>query len=140
MWHFSHHPYALFNTTHSKSSPAPKGIGPNGGQLQSHHGLQAEWAAKNIPGYNPRSAPAVTIETGKGFPHTTISNLQNARRDARLAAGQGKWSTSIDDELNFIVKDFRQAGFGGDVVKQVLKQNYRMLDDLGVKYIKPAGF
>jgi predicted acetyltransferase len=66
--------------------------------------------------------------------------LQNARRDARLAAGQGKWSTSIDDELNFIVKDFRQAGFGGDVVKQVLKQNYRMLDDLGVKYIKPAGF
>ena len=50
----SHRPYALFNTTHSKSSPAPKGVGPNGGQLQSHHGLQAEWAAKNIPGYNPK--------------------------------------------------------------------------------------
>ncbi len=133
-------PYTLFNKTHVGSQPVPKGVGPNGGRLQSHHGLQQEWAASNLSGYNPKLAPTVTIETGRGFPHTTLSNLQNARRDARVAAGLGKWSSSIDDELSYIVSDFRQAGFGDDVVKQVLEQNYRMLDELGVNYTKPAGF
>ncbi|MEZ6142963.1 MAG: hypothetical protein R3B84_20555 [Zavarzinella sp.] len=86
---------------------------PSGGRLQSHHGLQQEWAANNLPGYDPKLAPTVTIETGKGFPHTTLSNLQNARRDARVAAGLGKWSSTIDDELGFIVSDFRQEGKHG---------------------------
>ncbi len=133
-------PYVHFNEAHAGSQPIPKGIGPNGGRVQSHHGLQQEWAMNNIPGYDPKLAPTVTIETGRRFPHTTLSNLQNARRDARIAKGLGKWSSTIDDELGFIVNDFRAAGFGDDVIKQVLAQNYRLLDKLGVKYNRPAGF
>jgi hypothetical protein len=133
-------PYAFFNKTHAGSQPVPKGLGPNGGPLQSHHGLQQEWAANNIPGYRPGLAPTVTLENGKGLPHTIITTLQRQRRDARAAAGLGKWSSSIDEELGFIVSDFRQAGFGDDVIKQVLEQNYGMLDNLGIKYTKPAGF
>lgn len=30
--------YILFNKTHKNSAPKPKGRGPNGGRLQSHHG------------------------------------------------------------------------------------------------------
>ena len=54
-------------------------------------------------GYDPSLAPTVTLETGKGMPHTIISNLQNARRDARIASGNGKWSSSLQDELSYIV-------------------------------------
>ena len=111
-----------------------------GTRFYLHHGLQQEWAVNNIPGYDPKLAPTVTIETGKGFPHTTLSNLQNARRDARAAAGLGNWRSSINDELGFVVRDFRQAGFGDDIINQVLKENYKMLDKLSVKYTKPAGF
>jgi hypothetical protein len=80
------------------------------------------------------------LETGKGFPHSLMSGLQNARRDARLASGLGKWSSTIDDELGFIVSDFRTAGFGDDVIKQVLEQQYKMLDHLGVTYQRVPGF
>ena len=59
---------------------------------------------------------------------------------SRVAAGHGKWSSTIDDELGFIVNDFRAASFGDDVIRQVLHQNYRMLDKLGVKYNRPEGF
>ncbi|EPM3151675.1 hypothetical protein [Cronobacter turicensis] len=42
-------------------------MGPNGGRLQSHHGLQQEWAINNLSqyGYNPKLAPTVTIEQVK---------------------------------------------------------------------------
>ncbi|HGH5981620.1 TPA: hypothetical protein ACJI8J_005151 [Kluyvera georgiana] len=83
-------PDVTFNKTHSGSLPKPKGTGSNGGRLQSHHGLQQEWSKHNLPGYDPKLAPTVTIETGKGLPHTEISNAQNARRDARVAQGKCK--------------------------------------------------
>lgn len=68
------------------------------------------------------------------MPHTYITNAQNARRDERVAAGQGKWSSSLQDELSNIVKDFRGAGFSDDTIKRVEEQQYKMLDKLGVKY------
>ena len=128
--------YILFNKTHKDSLPRPKGTGPNGGRLQSHHGLQQQWAIENLSkyGYDPSLAPTVTIETGRGMPHTTISNLQNARRDARVASGNGKWSSSLQDELSYIVSDFREAGFSDVVINDVMEQQYRMLDKLDVKY------
>ncbi len=131
-------PCIHFNKTHKDSLPKPKGMGPNGGRLQSHHGLQQEWAINNLSqyGYNPKLAPTVTIETGKGLPHTIISNAQNARRDLRVAQGQGKWSSSLQDELNNIVTDFRDAGFKDDVIKKILDQQYKMLDKLNVPYNK----
>jgi hypothetical protein len=133
-------PYVLFNRTHAGAQPVPRGLGPNGGRLQSHHGLQQEWAAHNLPGYDPRLAPTVTIETGQGFPHSRISALQNARRDARVAAGQGRWSFTVNEKLGCIVSDFRAAGFGDDVIRQVLQQQYQMLDRLGVTYTRVPGF
>ena len=52
----------------------------------------------------------------------------------RLAQGRGKWSSSLQEELQNIVTDLGAAGFDGDVIKQVLDQQYRMLDKLGVPY------
>nr|TWR33394.1 hypothetical protein FQY85_15250 [Cronobacter turicensis] len=54
----------------------------------------------------------------------------------RVAQGQGKWSSSLQDELNNIVTDFRDAGFKDDVIKSVLDQQYKMLDKLNVPYNK----
>lgn len=75
--------------------------------------MQQEWCKENLSqyGYDASLAPTVTIETGKGMPHTFITNAQNTRRNARVAAGQGKWSSSLQEELSYIVSDFRKAGF-----------------------------
>lgn len=51
----------------------------------------------------------MTIETGKGLPHTIIINAQNLRRDERVALGSGKWGSSIQEELKNIVSDFEKA-------------------------------
>ena len=104
--------------------------------MQSHHGLQKQWSIQNLSqyGYNPDLAPMVTIETGKGLPHTTISNLQNARGDARIASGNGKWSSSLQDELSYIVSDFKAAGFSNSTINNVMEQQYKMLDNLNVSY------
>ncbi|WP_106766534.1 RHS repeat-associated core domain-containing protein [Paenibacillus faecalis] len=128
--------YVLYNKTHKDSMPRPKGTGPNGGRLQSHHGLQQEWAKQNLSqyGYNPSLAPTVTLETGKGLPHTTISNAQNARRDSRVNSGQGKWSSSLQDELQYIIDDFKAAGFSRNTIDNVLEQQYKMLDKIKVPY------
>ena len=79
-------------------------------------------------------APTVTIETGKGLPHTTITNLQRERQRARIANGAGSWSTSLQDELSYIVSDFKVAGFSRSTIGKVLEQQYRMLDRLGAMY------
>ncbi|PFD04459.1 pre-toxin TG domain-containing protein [Bacillus cereus] len=128
--------YVLFNKTHIQSMPKPKGKGPNGGRLQSHHGLQGKWAEANLSqyGYDPKLAPTVTIETGKGLPHTIITNAQNLRRDERVALGNGKWSSSLQAELKNIVSDFEKAGFSKEIIRGTLEQQYRMLDKLKVKY------
>ena len=128
--------YILFNKTHKDSMPKPKGTGPNGGKLQSHHGIQQEWAKNNLSqyDYDANLAPTVTIENGTGYPHTIITNLQKTRREARIAAGKGKWSSSLQEELSYIVSDFRTAGFSDATICDVLEQQYKMLDKLNVPY------
>ncbi|MDP7978373.1 pre-toxin TG domain-containing protein [Bacillus sp. WLY-B-L8] len=128
--------YVLFNKTHINSMPKPKGRGPNGGNLQSHHGLQQQWAKENLSqyGYDPKLAPTVTIETGKGLPHTIITNAQNLRRDERVALRNGKWSSTLQDELKNMVSDFEQAGFSKETIRETLEQQYKMLDKLKVNY------
>lgn len=122
----------FFNKTHKDAQPKPRVLGPNGGRLQSHHGLQQEWAKTNLSqyGYTPNLAPTVTLETGKGLPHTTISTAQNARRNARVAMGKGKWSSSIQEELQYLVEDFTKAGYNRSTIEGVLEQQYEMLDKL----------
>ncbi|WP_252225064.1 hypothetical protein [Clostridium sp. ZBS2] len=126
----------MFNKTHAGSAPVPKGTGPNDGRLQSHHGLQQQWAKENLSqyGYAPDLAPTVTIETGKGMPHTSITNAQNARRNARVESGNGKWSSSLQDELQYIVDDFINAGFSKNTINRVLEQQYKMLNKLKVPH------
>ena len=116
--------------------PKPKGFGPKGGRLQSHHGLQQEWAVNNLSqyGYNPKLAPTITLETGKGLAHTSISNEQNLRRDLKVSQGNGKWSSSLQSELGNIRDDLEIAGFNNKNIAKVLEQQYSMLDKLGFPY------
>ena len=104
--------------------------------MQSHHGLQQEWAIHNLNkyGYNPELAPTITLETATGRQHTIITNLQRARRNARKAAGHGIWSSSLQDELGFIVSDMKAAGFDRATIQKTLEQQYSMLDKLNVPY------
>jgi hypothetical protein len=69
---------------------------------------------------------------------TQLSNLQNARRDARVAAGESKWSSSLQEELGYTVSDLREVGLGDDTIGRVMEQNYRMLDQLGVTFSRVA--
>lgn len=98
--------------------------------------MQQEWANNNLKqyGYDPKLAPTVTIETGKGLPHTKITNAQSLRRDSTVAAGNGKWSSSLQEELQYIVDDFTEAGFSKGTIEHVMGQQYKMLDKLGVSY------
>jgi hypothetical protein len=61
---------------------------------------------------------------------------QTARRNARVAAGAGKWSSSLQDELGYIVEDLSEVGFNPSQIEAVLEQQYRMLDALGVTYTR----
>ena len=128
--------YVLFNKAHKDSLPIPKGIGPNGGRLQSHHGIQKEWAMENLRQYNydPELAPTITIETGTTLPHTIICNRQNMRRRDRIIMGMAKWGSTINEELQYIVDDLVAVGFSRKNIDNVLEQQYKMLDKLGVKY------
>nr|MBI9051895.1 hypothetical protein [Anaerolineaceae bacterium] len=128
--------FILFNKTHVGSAPSPKGVGPNGSRLQSHHPLQQEWAINNLVeyGYDRNLAPTVTIETGTGYPHTNITNSQIQRRNLRVASGNGKWNSSLQDELQYIVDDFIEAGFSKSTIKKVLEQQYKMLKELAVPF------
>lgn len=128
--------FIVFNSTHASSKPTPKGVGPTGGRLQSHHGLQQEWAIHNLKryGYSPSLAPTVTLETGVGFPHSAISKAQNERRNARVASGRGKWSSTLQEELQFMVDDLKAAGFERQIILDVLDQQYKMLTKLKVPF------
>ena len=41
---------------------------------------------------------------------------------------------SLQDELSHIVSDFREAGYSDSTIGNVLEQQYKMLDKLGVSY------
>ena len=137
-------PYILFNETYKGARPNPRMAGPNGGQLQANHGLQGKWAQENLAqhGYDSKLAPAETIATGatKPYEHTIISNRQNARAAARVASGNGKWSSTLDQELQHTAADYKAAGYSDATVSKVLDHQYRMLDKIGVPYTKVGGY
>lgn len=128
--------FAIFNKSHKTAMPKPRGFGPHGGRLESHHGLQAAWAKANIPGYNPRLAPTVTLERGEGLAHTIITDLQEARRQTRIAAKLPQYGTTLQEELQFLVSDWRSAGLSRRQIVEGLEQQYSMLDELGVSYTR----
>ncbi|WP_219605137.1 hypothetical protein, partial [Vibrio parahaemolyticus] len=133
--------YIFFNKSHKDSLPKPKGKGPNGGRLESHHGLQRAWAKENLSsyGYDEELAPSITIETGKTkfgscHPHTIISNEQRARKNARVNSGESKWGSNLQEELQFIIADLEVAGFDKQIISKVLEQQYKMLNVLKIPY------
>ena len=71
-----------------------------------------------------------------GLPHTQITNAQNARRNVRSTNGNGKWSSTLQEELEYIVSDFQNAGFSRATIDKVLEQQYSMLDKLNVPYVR----
>ncbi|WP_229726770.1 PAAR domain-containing protein [Sphingomonas alpina] len=137
-------PYILFNETYKGARPNPRMAGPQGGNLQANHGLQGKWAQENLKqyGYDSKLAPAETIATGavKPYEHTIISNRQNARAAARVANGQGKWSSTLNDELANTASDYKAAGYSDATISKVLNQQYRMLDKIGAPYTKVPGY
>ena len=72
--------------------------------------------------------------------HTAISIRQNARRNARVAAGQARWGSSLQQELGYTARDFGEAGFGWHTTRRVMQQQYGMLDAMGVPYTQIPGF
>jgi hypothetical protein len=62
--------------------------------------------------------------------HSAITSAQNARRDVRLANGQGKWSSSIRDEFENAAKDLTQAGVSEKCKRKALKNSYKYFDKL----------
>jgi RHS repeat-associated protein len=135
-------PFIMFNKVHIKATPNPRGTGPSGAPLQSHHALQGEWAENNLAafGYSRDLAPTVTLESASGLPHAIITARQNARWRAREAAGMPLWGTTLQEELRNTLEDFRAAGFDNRTIQDVLEDQYKMLDALGVNYQRLPAF
>lgn len=105
---------------------------------QKHHILQNEWAKNRLEelgyvGYDPDKAPVLMLETGKGFPHSEISALQTARKSERLAQGKGKWSSSLEEELENSRSDLKTIGMTEEQIESQISSVLRMLDKLRVK-------
>ncbi|MGP3781156.1 hypothetical protein ACTWKC_12100 [Bacillus sp. 4A_MP3] len=56
------------------------------------------------------------------------------RRNERVAQGKGKWESTLQEELNHTVEDLKAAGFSHKTIENVLEQQYKMLEKLGVKF------
>jgi RHS repeat-associated protein len=102
---------------HSKQ-PSPRPTGQ-----QSHHIIQDAWAKANIPGYSRNDAPAVLLPQSPN--HSTVTALQNARRDARIAAGRPKWDSSLKDEFNNAYRDLGDAGLSEKCRRKAIKKAYK---------------
>ncbi|PMS28537.1 hypothetical protein C0Z19_02255 [Trinickia soli] len=90
----------------NQPSPRPTGY-------QSHHVIQDRWAKANeIAGYSYGAAPAILIPQNPI--HKAISDSQNARRDAAVAAGKDPWSSSIQGPFNYSSQDMRAAGISDE--------------------------
>ena len=104
-------------------SPRPPG-------QQSHHIVQNHWAkANNIPGYNENKAPSILLDSKK---HSVITARQNTRRRERVAAHQGRWSTSGKDEVRNSYSDLKAAGVSEKEARRASSKAYKYFDELGV--------
>lgn len=107
-----------WNITRHGSQPSPRS------PYQSHHLIQDQWAkSQNIVGYDSRDAPSILLDSTKGDSnkHAIITNRQNARRDARIAEGKGKWSTTFKEEFDNMVDDLRAAGVSDSKIEEAKK-------------------
>jgi len=122
-----------FLKTYRQSSTNAK-LAPDYISPQKHHILQNEWAKKNLAkyGYDPNLAPVIMLETGKGLPHTIITNNQQSRKMVRLMNGDDKWGTSLMDELDNSRTDLRAAGISSKDIDEYMNGVMKMLKKIGV--------
>ena len=108
----------LYNIAPHGEQPTPRS------PYQSHHIVQDEWAkAQEFDLYSSKKAPSILLDATPGSnQHAIITARQNARRDARIAAGQGKWSTSLKQELKYAKADLLAAGVPKKDVKKAMKE------------------
>jgi hypothetical protein len=85
--------------------------------VQSHHPVQQKWAKQNVPGYNPKDAPTILLETGEGKPHSVISGMQR-----RAGSGAGN---SLRQEFNRGYREMIDAGVDPQAARRVMKKNYQ---------------
>jgi len=106
-----------YNISSHGSQPSPRS------PYQSHHIVQDEWAkAQGLNGYSSRQAPAILLNAEPGSnQHAIITARQNARRDARIAGGKGKWSTTLKQELKYARADLKAAGVPKKVIRKAIK-------------------
>lgn len=98
------------------------------GYVQSHHGIQQEWAKQQtFPNgtYSSKTAPAVLLPSTSGSSHAQISAAQRAFRR------QHGFDTSIRTEFDEAARQMRAAGVPEDLVRKTIRQNYKYFDCLG---------
>jgi uncharacterized protein RhaS with RHS repeats len=107
----------LYNIAPHGEQPTPRS------PYQSHHIVQDEWAkAQGFDTYSSKEAPSILLDATPGSnQHAIITARQNARRDARVAAGKGKWSTSLKEELKYAKADLLAAGVPQKDVQKAMK-------------------
>ncbi len=97
------------------------------GFVQSHHGIQQEWAKKNnISGYSSTKAPAILLKSESGEVHARISAAQRARRRK-----PGGYDTDIRTEFDISYRELIDSGLSKREAQRVMKQNYEYFDSLG---------
>jgi len=111
----------IYNITAHGSQPTPRS------PFQSHHIIQDEWAkawAKTQGvDYSSKTAPSILLDATPGSnQHAVITARQNARRDARIATGKGKWSTSMEQELRYAKQDLISAGVPKKETQKAMKE------------------
>ncbi|MFC4928995.1 hypothetical protein [Delftia deserti] len=95
----------------------------------SHRVVQDEWAkSQGYAKYNSGDAPSILLNRSPN--HAAITTQQNASRDARVAAGNGKWSSTIREEFEYSSKDLKAAGVSEKCRKRALKKSYQYFDEI----------
>jgi hypothetical protein len=96
------------------------------GFVQSHHGIQREWAKRKVTGYDEAAAPANLLRSSSGEVHAKISAAQRARRRQ-----PGGWDTDIRTEFNLSYREMIDAGLSPKDAQRLTRQNYKYFDSLG---------
>nr|WP_240684154.1 hypothetical protein [Bacillus infantis] len=59
--------------------------------------------------------------------NTIITNAQITRRTERIASGSGKWSSILQEELQFIAEDLSKAGSSRNTILRFWSNNIKCL-------------
>lgn len=111
-----------YNITDHDSQPSPRK------PYNSHHIIQDKWAISNLEskGYSSGLAPTILLDStpGAGNQHNKITQRQRVRRDARMAQGKGKWSTTLQQEIENAKSDLIFINVPNDKISEAMSKVY----------------